>query len=430
MRHVRRNPRIAVGVLLGSIVLPICSLAQSIDAAKLHEEAIVVDGHVHIITPVFHQGIDPWKVQETGLFDYARAKQGGLDVVVHTVYIEDPYNNYNYAVKQACRLIETFYRVLDANSDKMELALTSADVRRIVAKGKMAAILALEGGFDTEGDLDVLRLFYRLGVRMIQPLSHNTTNAFMDAKLGLTKWGGLTEQGRKVIAEMNRLGILIDLSHAAEDAKMQIIEASRAPVVGSHHGLKHFVDYPRSLSDEVLKAMAAKGGLIGMHTSPTMLSRTYLQWRQAHASDTVAVSLRHLIEDYTFFRKPYEDFGAYIRELDAEMHDRWVRARTVRGGTGYGTPWREVHKKAVDAGAPLPTVEDWTDQVDYAVEMVGDSHVGIGLDLMSGAGLLDFDATSYPRLTESLVKRGYSEQRAKKILGENWLRLLDAAKVP
>ena len=112
---------------------------QAIDAAKLHDEAIVVDGHVHIITPVFHQGIDPWKVQETGLWDYARAKQGGLDVVIHTVYIEDPYNNYNYAVKQAVRLIETFYQVLDANSDKMELALTSADVRRIVGGGKMAA---------------------------------------------------------------------------------------------------------------------------------------------------------------------------------------------------------------------------------------------------------------------------------------------------
>ena len=165
---------------------------QSINAAKLHEEAIVVDGHVHIITPVFHQGIDPWQVQETGLWDYARAKQGGLDVVIHTVYIEDPYNHYNYAVKQAGRLIETFYQVLDANSDKMELALTSADVRRIVSQGKMAAILALEGGFDTEGDLQVLRLFHRLGVRMIQPISHNTTNAFLDAGLGEKRWGGLT----------------------------------------------------------------------------------------------------------------------------------------------------------------------------------------------------------------------------------------------
>ena len=139
---------------------------------------------------------------------------------------------------------------------------------------------------------------------------------------------------------------------------------------------------------------------------------------------------RHLIQDYSFFRKPYEDFGKYITELDAEMHDRWVRGRDQRGGTAYGIPWRERHKKAIDAGAPLPTVEDWADQVDYVVEMVGDRHIGIGLDLMSGPNLLDFDATSYPRLTEALVKKGYSEQRIKRILGENWLRLLDAAKVP
>ena len=427
MRHVRRSISTAVALLLGSIVLPACLLAQSIDAAKLHDEAIVVDGHVHIITPVFHQNIDPWKGQETGLFDYARAKQGGLDVVVHTVYIEDPYNNYNYAVKQACRLIEVFYRVLDANSDKMELALTSADVRRIVAKGKMAAILALEGGFDTEGDLDVLRLFYRLGVRMIQPISHNTTNAFMDAGLGITKWGGLTDQGRKVISEMNRLGILIDLSHASDKAKLQIIEASRAPVVGSHHGLRHFVEHKRNLSNEVLKAMSAKGGLMGMHSSSGYVGVKLAELRKSRSTGSrgrrSAPRLRHLIEGFEFHRPAYEDFGAYIAKLDAKMHDKW-------NSSGYGKPWRELHQKAVDAGRPLPTVDDWADQVDYVVEMAGDSHIGIGLDLMSGPNLVDFDATGYGRLTEALVKKGYSEQRMKKILGENWLRLFDQAKAP
>ena len=427
MRHVRISVGIAVSALLSSIFVPSALLAQSIDAAKLHEEAIVVDGHVHIITPVFHQGFDPWKVQETGLFDYARAKQGGLDVVVHTVYIEDPYNNYNYAVKQACRLIETFYRVLDANSDKMELALTSADVRRIVAKGKMAAILALEGGFDTEGDLDVLRLFHRLGVRMIQPISHNTTNAFMDAGLGMKKWGGLTGQGRKVISEMNRLGILIDLSHATDEAKMQIIEASRAPVVGSHHGLRHFVEHTRNLSDEVLRSMAAKGGLMGMHSSSGYIGEKLAEWRKSRAREgggrRAAPRLRHLIKDFEFFRPSYEDFGDYITSLDAKMHELW-------SNSGYGKPWRELHRKAVEAGRPLPTVDDWADQVDYVVEMVGDGHIAVGLDLMSGPNMGDFDASGYPRLTEALVKKGYSEQRIKKILGENWLRLFDAAKAP
>ena len=169
--------------------------------------------------------------------------------------------------------------------------------------------------------------------------------------------------------------------------------------------------------------------LMGMHSNPSFLSKEYVEWsrRQSSAGGNIAA---HEIEGYAFSRPAYGDFGGYIRSLDAEMRDRWLRDRPDRGGTGYGIPWRERHKRAVDAGAPLPTVSDWADQVEYVVEMVGDDHLGIGLDLMSGPNLRDFDASGYPRLTEVLVRRGYSEQRIKKILGENWLRLLDEAKVP
>src|SRR3954470_20135271 len=100
-------------------------------ASELHKQSIVVDGHVHVISRVFHEGIDPWKAQETGLIDFARAQQGGVKVIIHALYLEDPYNRYNYTIKHACRLLEIFYRILEANSDKMELALSSADVRRI-----------------------------------------------------------------------------------------------------------------------------------------------------------------------------------------------------------------------------------------------------------------------------------------------------------
>ena len=240
--------------------------AQSTTA--LHDDAIVVDGHVHITNRVYWEGIDPWEAQATGLWDYARAEQGGLDVVIEHVYLEDPYNNYNYAVKQAVRLVETFYRVLEANPERMELALGGADIRRIVGNGKTAVILALEGGFDMEGDLDVLRLFYRLGVRLVQFSNHDTTSAFADAGLDDQVWDGITDHGRAVIAEMNRLGVLIDVSHASDAAQLQIIEASAAPVVASHHGLRHFSDSPRTLSDAVLEAMAAKGGLVGIHGRP------------------------------------------------------------------------------------------------------------------------------------------------------------------
>ena len=166
-----------------------------------------------------------------------------------------------------------------------------------------------------------------------------------------------------------------------------------------------------------------------MHSNAGFLSQAFVDWQKSQPSRQTTAG-RHEVEGFTFFREPYEDFGDYIRRLDAELHDRWIRPRHERGGTGYGIPWRERHRRVVDAGGPLPTTDDWADQVDYAVEIAGDSNVGIGLDLMSGPNLLDFDATSYPRLTEALVKKGYSAERIKKILGENWLRALDAAKAP
>ena len=399
--------------------------AQS--TAALHDDAIVVDGHVHITNRVYWEGIDPWEAQTTGLWDYARAKQGGLDVVIEQVYLEDPYNNYNYAVKQAVRLVETFHRVLEANPERMELALTVADIRRIVGSGKTAVILALEGGFDMEGDLDVLRLFYRLGVRKVQFTNHNTTNAFVDAGLGDQAWGGITDHGRAVIQEMNRLGILIDISHASDAAQLAIIEASAVPVVASHHGLRQFSDSPRALSDVVLTAMAAKGGLIGIHSSAGYLSQEFLDWQtaQRRSSAPEVDWLQDLI------RLPSRDYGQYIERLDTEMRENWHHDKGHSlAGYDFSAPWRELQQETIDAGGPLPTEEDWATHVDYAVNLVGEDYIGIGMDMMDGrANILDFDATSYPRLTGALVDRGYAPERIRKILGENWLRVLDAAKV-
>ena len=256
------------------------ALAQRSSAAALLNDAIVVDGHEHTINRVYWEDIDPWKAQTTGIWDYARAKQGGVDVVIEHLRLETPYTSYNYAVKHYARLIETFYRVLEANRDKMELALSAADVRRIVDSGRLAVILGFEGGFDMEGDLDVLRLFYRLGVRVMQISSHNTTNAFADAGRGERQWGGLNDHGRAVVREMNRLGILIDIAHASDETQLQVIEASAAPVVGSHFGLRRFSKNPRTLSDEALKALAAKGGVVGIHSSGSYMSQAYNEQRR------------------------------------------------------------------------------------------------------------------------------------------------------
>jgi membrane dipeptidase len=393
------------------------SRSKPLSAAKLHKESLVIDGHVHVISRVFHEGIDPWKAQKTGLIDFARAKQGGVKVIIHALYLEDPYNRYNYTIKHACRLLEIFHQVMEANSDKMELALDSADVRRIVAKGKMAHILGFEGGFDMDGDLEVLRFFHRVGVRMLQFVHHRTTSAFADSYGDeVQKWNGINDRGRRLVSEMNRLGILIDISHATIPTQEQIIETSKAPVVASHVGAKHFSDHPQNLSDELIEAVAKKGGLIGVHGHGSFLCQKYWDWRRLE-HETVSWRTGSM----EMIREPI-DSAEYIDKLDNLLHKEWSAGPT----TFYGTPW----KKTYPAGAPIPTMDDYIATVDYMINLVGDDHVAIGLDLMFGTfWLKDFDATSYPRITEALVAKGYSAKTIKKILGENWLRVLDASKV-
>lgn len=389
---------------------------KTVSASQLHEECIVIDGHVHIISRVIHEGIDPWEAQATGLFDFARAKQGGVNVVIHALYIEDPYNRYNYTIKHACRLMETLYRVIEANSDKMELALTSADVRRIVASGKMAQVLGLEGGFDIEGDLDVLRFLYRAGLRMTQFVHHRTTSAFADSYGDdVQMWHGINDRGREIIREMNRLGILIDISHATEAAQYQIIEASQAPVVASHVGAKHFSNHPQNLSDELLQLVAAKGGLIGVHGHGSFLHQKYWDWRRGY--ETASWRTRSMKMNRGADDRQCE----YISQLDNLLHEEWKNGPA----TFYGTPWRETYPK----DALVPTIDDYVNTVDYLLNLIGEDHIGIGLDLMHGTfWLRDFDATCYPKLTEAFVAKGYRPETIRKILGENWLRVLDTAK--
>ena len=398
----------------------------------------MVDGHVHITELEYHLGIDPWKKQETGLFDYARAKEGGLDVVVHAVYIIDGYNMYNYGVKQALRLIETFYRTLEANTDKMELALTAADVRRIVASGKMAAILAIEGNPDMEGDLDVLRMWHRLGIRMIQLTSHGSSNALIDAVSDEPIWGGISPRGYAFIREMNRLGIIVDVSHSTEAAHLQAIEASSAPVADTHGSFRG-----RSLpsSAKVLQALAAKGGLLALIQS-ALDSEALDDWRARHprpaysgpdaSGQFVSRARRSTLRLANEGIRPPEDRrGEYIAALDAEIRDEKARRRTTEArGDQYGTPWRRLQAEDIEAGMPLPTAEAWADHAVSVINLVGEDHVGIGLDLLARPAMPDFTAASYPRFTEAMLAKGLSPATIKKVLGENWLRLLEQAKVP
>ena len=378
-----------------------------------------MDGHVHITNRVYVEGIDPWASQPVGPFDYARARAGGLNVVIENI-APYGYHNYNVTVKQVARLIETFHRVLDANKERMGLALTTADVRRIVASGKLAVILGIESGFDQEGDIDVLRLWYRLGVRLIQ-FPAQVTTAYGDAALrGGAKWGGINERGQRLVAEMNRLGIIIDITHATEAAQRQIIEVSRAPVVASHIGLKAVCDNPSNMSDVILRAIAAKGGLVGIHSYAAVISQRYAEWSRTNPAGrafTQAFQARLGAADAEplLVRSRDADTAEYIDAIDARLNKLWRE--------NHARPWRED-----PAGEPfVPTFDQWADHVAHAIEVAGPSHVGIGLDLTQGrSNFKDFDARGYRRLAEVLKKRNISPE----VLGENWLRILDSARVP
>jgi membrane dipeptidase len=382
--------------------------AQPLDPAALHKSALVFAGHEHITNRVYTEGVNPWEPVRVGIWDYARARQGGVKVVVENIWAEPAFQPYNMMTKQVIRLLETFYQILDQHRDKMELARSMDDVRRIAAANKMAVILGLEAGWDLDGDLQVLRFLHRMGLRLSQFTTYTETSSYADGGSGPAVWNGINDRGREIVREMNRLGIVIDVAHASEATQLAVIEASDAPVTDSHRGLRHFVNSQGTMSDKTLKALASKGGVIGLHSSGAQISPTYATWLRGKRLP----GNRQLPK--LQFERPRDDYAAYSRALDAQVKERWLER--------YEKPWTEQ----VPNEAPGPTLDEWVEQVDYAINLVGEDHVAMGFDQSRGGGYFrDFDATNYPEITAALVRKGYSEARIRKILGGNWVRLFD-----
>lgn len=196
------------------------------------------------------------------------------------------FRNFNYTPKQTLRLIEAFHRVAERHADSMAVALTAAEARRIVAGGRLAVFLGVESGFDHDGDPDVLRALYRLGLRVVQFSTQTCFNAFADSEAdGPAVWHGINSRGRELIAAMNELGILIDITHATAQAQEQIIDASQAPVVASHVSLAAVSG--AGMSDGILRALAAKGGMVGITGASASIGPAYRQWLAAHPGQSL-----------------------------------------------------------------------------------------------------------------------------------------------
>jgi membrane dipeptidase len=363
----------------------------------LHRDAFVMDGHVHVMSRQLHQGLDIGKRYDDGHVDLPRAREGGLDAMFFSVYTPEPYYAGHHEVNHTIRVTELALEQIAKNSAVMELALHAGDIERISSRGKIAAFLDLEGGFDLEGDPLVLRALYRMGMRSIQLVAHNYTNGFADSCCDTRKWAGLTAHGRELIAEMNRLGMVINVAHASEETILQAVEASRAPVAFTHGGFRHFVDIPRSLSDRAAKAIAAKGGVIGIQFGSTFNSPEYYNY--AYKKPPVA----NVSAEVARFA------GMSLREIDA--HETKSLPFVFKGTIP------EQYQMGTDQLAKV---------IDYGVKLVGEDHIALGSDFDGGPPLPKEikSIADYPEITKALVRLGYSETRIRKIVGLNWLRLI------
>jgi membrane dipeptidase len=338
-------------------------------AQGIHERVITLDTHADINTSNFTHETNYTQNLDTQV-NLPKMDAGGLDVAFFIVYTgqgELGPEGYKAAYDNAIDKFEAIHRLAEEIApDQIELAYNSDDVRRIIASGKKVAMIGIENAYPVGPDLSNIEKFYDMGGRYMS-LAHNGHNQFSDSNTGEADgvyWhGGLSEMGRFAIKEMNRLGIMIDISHPSRDSIMQTLELSRAPVIASHSSARALTDHSRNLDDEMLLALKDNGGVI----------------------QTVA-------------------FGTYVSELR--------RAHWASGGDF--------------ADAPPATVSDFVDHIDYMVNLIGIEHVGISSDFDGGGGLTGWnDASETFNVTKELVRRGYTEEEIEMMWSGNLLRVLD-----
>lgn len=251
-------------------------------AKQIHQKAIVFDGHCDTILEVINHKRSLGSRTLAGHLDIPRMKEGGVDVQFFAVFIEDIYKP-DRSLKRTLQLIDCFYKEVEKNQDDISLVTNYNQIEEVNRAGKIAAILSIEGGEALEGDLGVLRVLYRLGVRLLT-LTWNQRNQIADGIGESRTGGGLTEFGLKVIEEMNRLGMIIDVSHLSETGFWDVIKRSKAPIVASHSNCYNLCPHPRNLKDEQIKALADKGGVIGITFVPNFLTQ---EKRKTNVKDVV-----------------------------------------------------------------------------------------------------------------------------------------------
>ena len=345
---------------------------------------------------------------------------GGLDVAWFIVYTgQGPLDEEGYtaAYANAIDKFEAIHRLAEEIApDRIELAYTSEDVRRISASGKKVAMIGIENAYPIGSDISRIKDFYERGGRYMS-LAHNGHSQFSDSQTGEPTndylHGGLSDMGRQAIAEMNRLGIMVDISHPSKDSIMQSIELSRAPVIASHSSARALTDHTRNLDDEMLYAIRDNGGVVQTTAFSSYVSearRSFLAEGRARLEAEISASMGfNLLSPSELTLLSVSDRESYEANMSELSSVLMPRLRTE-----------------VNAQAPAATVSDFIDHVDYMVDLIGLEHVGISSDFDGGGGIEGWnDASETFNVTLELVRRGYTEEQISLLWSGNLLRVLD-----
>jgi membrane dipeptidase len=359
-------------------------------ALEIHRKAIVVDGHNDITSPMIDEGYD-LGTPSVGKYhtDIPRMKQGGVTGQFFSIYVDQRFAKEGGSARRAMDMIDSVYRLSERYPNDFVMAASAADIRRAKRQKRIAALMGIEGGHAIENSLAALRDFYRLGIRYMT-LTHNNTNDWADSCCDTSRHNGLSDFGREVVREMNRLGMFVDISHVSDKTMSDVLDVSTAPVIASHSSARALANHRRNIPDELLRRIARNGGVVMVNFYPGFIDQKVI--------DAAAERSARLKQQLDALNEQYKDNP----ELLSQERDKLLAANPL----------------------PVTPLSVLIDHIDHIAKVAGIDHVGLGSDFDGVPSLPEGmqDVAQLPNITYELLRRGYSEQDIRKVLGENLMR--------
>ena len=368
------------------------------DYTAVHRRAVAIDMHADTVQFILDEGADISERRTDTHLDAARMREGGLDAQFFSIWVEPQYYGAGgaRAVARADEQVAAVRALAEKRPDVWTLATTAADIRRAAREGKLAALMGLEGGYAIDEKLENVERYYRLGVRYMSPTWTFSLPWAGSSGDAAGRGRGLSEFGRAVVREMNRLGMMVDVSHVSDQTFWDIVETSSKPVIATHSNARAIVDEPRNLTDEMIRAVARTGGVVCVVFYPAFVEPG---WN----------GLKHRVD---------AEIAAEVNEAGRRAEGRGSIKRIARD---------RVREREYLRRLPPVTLARVADHVDHIVRLVGVGHVGVGSDF-DGIQAVPADLSSVaqlPNLTAELLRRGYTEEDVTKILGGNILRVME-----